>query len=73
VIAPTPHTKGRLLAVSPDMAELLAAYHCMRPVWALYPSMLTAIWQRIISLNISWNFDVLHKVIRLFLLQMTDV
>jgi hypothetical protein len=71
VTVPTPHKIGRLLAVSPYMAELLA-YHCMRPVWALYASMLTAIWQRIISLIISWKFDVLRKVIRLFLLQMID-
>jgi hypothetical protein len=36
----------------------------VRPVWALYASTLIAIWQRLVSLNISWDFDVLGKVIR---------
>jgi hypothetical protein len=30
----------------------------------LYASTLIATWQRLISLNISWDFDVLCKVIR---------
>jgi hypothetical protein len=36
----------------------------MRPVWALYASAQIAIWRRLISLNISWDFDILGKVIR---------
>jgi hypothetical protein len=36
----------------------------MRPVWALYTSTLIAVWQRLVSLNISWDFDILGKVIR---------
>jgi hypothetical protein len=30
----------------------------------LYASALIAIWQRILSLNISWDFDLLGKVLR---------
>jgi hypothetical protein len=29
----------------------------------LYASTLIAVWQRLVSLNISWDFDVLGKVI----------
>jgi hypothetical protein len=36
----------------------------VKPVWALYASTLIAIWPRLISLNNSWNFNVLRKVIR---------
>jgi hypothetical protein len=36
----------------------------VRPVWALYASTLIAIWQRLVSLNISQDFDILGKVIR---------
>jgi hypothetical protein len=36
----------------------------VRPVWALYTSTLIAIWQRLVSLNISWDFDVLGEVVR---------
>jgi hypothetical protein len=36
----------------------------MIPVWALYASTLSATWQRLVNLNISWDFDVLGKVIR---------
>jgi hypothetical protein len=45
--------------VSPDMAEFLAVVD-----WSLYASTLILIWQRLVSLNISWDFDVLGKVIR---------
>jgi hypothetical protein len=34
------------------------------PVWALYSSTLIAVWQRLVSLNISWDCDFLYKVIR---------
>jgi hypothetical protein len=36
----------------------------MRPVWALYVCTVIAVWQRFVSLNISWDFDALGKVIR---------
>jgi hypothetical protein len=36
----------------------------VRPVWALYASTLIVISQRFFSLNISWDFDFLGKVIR---------
>jgi hypothetical protein len=52
VSTPTPHSRERLLAVSPDMAELLAVVT------------LTAIWQSLISLNILWDFDIIGKVTR---------
>jgi hypothetical protein len=54
----------RLLAVSPDMAKLVAAVtlHETRLGFAhLYP---VATWQRLVSLNTSWDCDVLGKVIR---------
>jgi hypothetical protein len=35
----------------------------MRPVWDLYASLLIAILQRLLSLIISQDFDVLRKVI----------
>jgi hypothetical protein len=35
----------------------------VRAVWDLYASTLVAIWQRLVSLNISWDFDVPGKVI----------
>jgi hypothetical protein len=54
VTAPTPRTRGRLLAVTPDMTELLAVV-ALREI---------AILLRLVSLNISWDFDVLDKVIR---------
>jgi hypothetical protein len=60
VTGPTPHASWRLLAVSPDMAEFLA----VRPVLALYASTLIAIWQRLVSFIISWDFVVLGKVMR---------
>jgi hypothetical protein len=34
----------------------------MRPVWALYASTPTEILQRLVSLNILWNFDFPGKV-----------
>jgi hypothetical protein len=36
----------------------------MRPVWASYASALIAMWQRLVSLNISWDLDILGKVRR---------
>jgi hypothetical protein len=36
----------------------------VRTVWALYASALIKIWQRIVNFNISWDSDVLGKVIR---------
>jgi hypothetical protein len=36
----------------------------VRPVWALYASALIIVWQRHVSLSISWDFDVLGKVIK---------
>jgi hypothetical protein len=36
----------------------------VRPVWALYASTLIAIWQRLFSFNITWDFVVLGKVVR---------
>jgi hypothetical protein len=35
----------------------------VRPVWALYASTLISTWQRLVSFNISWDSDVLGKVI----------
>jgi hypothetical protein len=34
----------------------------MRPVWTLYASTVIVKWQRFVSLNILWNFDILGKV-----------
>jgi hypothetical protein len=36
----------------------------VRAVWVLYASTLIAIWQRLVSLNISWDFGFLGKNIR---------
>jgi hypothetical protein len=38
--------------------------NCVKRVWALYAFTLIALWQRLLSLNISWDFDVLGEVIR---------
>jgi hypothetical protein len=62
--APTPHIMGRLLAASPDMAELLAVVTLCEAVCALYASTLIEIWHRLLSLSILWDFDVLGKIIR---------
>jgi hypothetical protein len=52
----------------------------VNPVCAFYASTLIAIWQRLVSLHVSWDLDVLGKVIRrggyllrLFLLHVIDV
>jgi hypothetical protein len=65
VTAPTPHTMGRLFAVIPGMAELLAAVTLPETsLGSLYACALVEIWQRLFSLKISWDFDILGKVIR---------
>jgi hypothetical protein len=53
------------LAVRPDTAKLLAAVTlCETSLGFVCLYTLTAIWQRLVSLNISSDFDVLTKVIR---------
>jgi hypothetical protein len=46
------------------MEDFLAVVTLRRPVCALYASTLIAVWQRLVSLNISWDSDGLGKVIR---------
>jgi hypothetical protein len=62
--APTPHTMERLVAVSSDMAELLAVatlHETTLGSVCLY----STIQQSLISLNILWDFDIIHEVIRM--------
>jgi hypothetical protein len=61
---PTPQTTGRLLAVSPDMADSLAVVTLRETILGFVSPYLSAIWQRLVSLNTSLDFDVLGKVIR---------
>jgi hypothetical protein len=42
---------------------------CMRPLWALYASTLTAVWQILLSLNILW--DILGNVTDRLLVALT--
>jgi hypothetical protein len=63
VTAPTPHTAGRLLAVDPDMAELLAFITLHETILGFVCLCLDCDMARLISLNISWDFDFLGKVI----------
>jgi hypothetical protein len=58
--APAPQAAGRLLAVCPDMAKLLAAMTLQKTI----PPALIAMWQRLGSRKISWDFAILGKVIR---------
>jgi hypothetical protein len=61
VIAPVPQAAERLLAVCPDVAELLAVMALRKSIlW----STLISMWQRFSSRKISWEFAVLGKVIR---------
>jgi hypothetical protein len=64
VTAPTPHTAGRLLAVSPDMAELLADVTLREPSLGSVRLSPDCDMARLVSLNISWDSDVRGKVIR---------
>jgi hypothetical protein len=50
---------GRLLTVGPDMDEFLALV-TLRETSLSFIRL--AIWQRLVSLNISWDFDVIGKV-----------
>jgi hypothetical protein len=45
------------------MAILLTAV-ILRPFWFLYASTFTAMWQRLVSLNISGDFSILGKAMR---------
>jgi hypothetical protein len=70
VTALVPHTKGRLLAVRPNMAEVLAVAILRETSLGFVRLWLVAIWQRFMSLKILWNSDILVKVIikrRMFL------
>jgi hypothetical protein len=59
VAAATPQAAGRFLAVCPDMSKLLAAVALCKGILRLYASTLMVMWQRLESLNISWDFVVL--------------
>jgi hypothetical protein len=59
---PAPQAARRLLAVCPDVAELLALMTLHKSI--LYASTPIAMWQRLVGLKISWDFAVLGKVIR---------
>jgi hypothetical protein len=54
--APAPHTTGRLLALSPDMAVFLAVVTLCEINLSFYAFTPTAIWQRLVSLNVSKDF-----------------
>jgi hypothetical protein len=62
VATTAPQTTGWLLAVFPNVAELLAVIASL--FLALYCSTLIEIWQRFGSLKISWDFAILGKVMR---------
>jgi hypothetical protein len=64
VAASTPQTTGRLLAVWPNMAQLLAVMALCKIILRFIGPTLTAVWQRLGSLKISCDFAVLGKVIR---------
>jgi hypothetical protein len=53
-----------LLAVCPDVAELLAVMALRKTILTSICSILIAMWQRLGSRNISWDFAVLGKIIR---------
>jgi hypothetical protein len=62
--APSPHTTGRLPAVSPDMVEFLAVVTLHDTNLGFVRLCLNEIWPRHFSFNISWDFGVPGKVIR---------
>jgi hypothetical protein len=64
VPAPAPHTMGRLPAVSPDVAKLLAVMALREFTQPYMQSTLMEMWQRLFRLKISCNFADLGKVIR---------
>jgi hypothetical protein len=63
VTAPTPHTKGRLLAVSPDMAELLTVLTLRESSLGFVRLCPDGSMAKAHQFEYSWDLDILGEVI----------
>jgi hypothetical protein len=63
-VAITPHAARRLITISPYLAKFLAVIALCQTILVFYASTLIDMWQRPLSLKVSWYSSVLGRVMR---------